>query len=78
MKLSSVGLSVHLSVDMSVPSAVRHCGGFAAEGPEARRHRSTAARPALSSKRERCHVCQLTYEAGRGLVFYLHIGYISV
>ena len=32
------------------------CGGFAAVGPAARRYRSIAARPALSSKCEQCRV----------------------
>jgi len=36
-------------------AAARRCGGFAAVGPAARRYRSIAARPALSSKREQCH-----------------------
>ena len=40
------------SVSPSVPSF----GGFAAVGPAARRYRSIAARPALSSKCEQCHV----------------------
>ena len=37
-------------------AAARRCGGFAAVGPAGWRCRSIAARPALSSKREQCHV----------------------
>ena len=60
MKLSGVRPSVCLSVcpTTSVPSlaAARRCGGFAAVGPAGRRYRSIAARPALSSNCEQCHV----------------------
>jgi len=57
----SVCLSACLSVCLSVrpfhhPAATRRCGGFAAVGPAARRYRSTAALPALSSKCGQCHV----------------------
>jgi len=34
---------------MSHPTAARRCCGFAAVGPAAKRYRSTAARPAVSS-----------------------------
>jgi len=43
------------SVCVSVRPSHR-CGGFAAVGPAARRYRSIAARPALSSKCEQCRV----------------------
>ena len=60
MKLSSVRLSVppaRLSVRPSHHSVgARSCDGFAAAGPAAGKYRSTAARPALSNKREQCHV----------------------
>ena len=46
MKLPSVCLSVCLS---HRSTAARRCCGFAAVGPAARRYRSIAARPALSS-----------------------------
>ena len=68
MKLSSVRLSVRPSVRPSVclsvclshhSAAARHCGGFAAVGPAASGYRSIAARPALSSKCEQCHVVKL-------------------
>jgi len=51
MKLSSVRLSVRLSV----PS-FGCCSGFAAVGPADMRYGSIAARPALSTKCEQCHV----------------------
>jgi len=47
MQLSGVRLSVRLSH----PAAARRCCGFAAVGPAARRYRSIAARPAVSSSR---------------------------
>jgi len=36
------------------PATASRCGGFAAVGQAARRYRSIAARPALSSKCEQC------------------------
>jgi len=48
---SLIKLSTRLSVRPS-----HHCGRFAAVGPAARRCRSVAARPALSSKCAQCHV----------------------
>jgi len=64
MKLSGVRLSVRPSVRLSVclshhSAAARYCGGFAAVGPAASGYRSIAARPALSSKCEQCHVVKL-------------------
>jgi len=59
---------------MSHPAAARRCCGFAALGPAARRYRSIAARPALSSDRtpllllQAVPCCQLTKEAGNGVV----------
>jgi len=49
-----------LSLCLSVRPVIRlphaaACDGFAAVGPAAKRYRSTAARPALSSKCEQCH-----------------------
>jgi len=61
MKLPSVRLSVRLS---HYSAAARRCGGFAAVGPAARRYRPTAAQPALSSKREQCHVLTLSADVG--------------
>ena len=48
--VSLSGCLSHLSI------AATACGGFAAVGPTDRRYRSTAARPALTSKCEQCHV----------------------
>jgi len=57
MKLSSVRLSVRPSHHSA---ATRRCGGFAAVCPAATRYRPIAARPALSSKGERCRVVNST------------------
>jgi len=58
MKLSGVRLSVRPSVPScgGILAAARCCCGFAAAGEAGRGYRSTAARPALSSKCEQCHV----------------------
>jgi len=49
--------SVCLSVCLSRRStAAAACDGFAAVGPAGRRYQSIAARPALSSNCEQCHV----------------------
>ena len=53
MKLSGVCPSLCLSHHSA---NARRCGGFAAVRPAVRRYRSIAARPALSSKCEQCHV----------------------
>ena len=50
-------VSVHLSVGLChLSTAVAACGGFASVSPTGRKYRSTAARPALSSNCEQCHV----------------------
>jgi len=61
VELPSICLSVCPSIRPCRHSAAaRRCDGFAAVSPVARKYRSIAPRPALSSKREQCHVCQLT------------------
>ena len=70
----SVSLSLCLSVSLSVrpfhhPAATRRCGGFAAVGPAARRYRSTAALPALSSKCGQCHVVSWRSELNTDLLY---------
>ena len=51
-------------------AAARRCGGFAAVGPAARRYRSTAARPALSSKHEQCPVVSWPRKLNRDSLCY--------
>jgi len=74
---ASVCLSACLSVCLSVcpshfrPPYVRRCGGFAAAFcPAARRYRSIAARPALSSKCEQCHVVSWRRQLNTDLLLY--------
>jgi len=47
-------------------AAARRCGGFAAVGPDGRRHRSIAARPTLSRSERRVNAGSVTFSADVG------------